>query len=281
MFSVFDTVSAPIYSTAIGRDHGNWQQGVDRLLDAVDLSARLTNVRKILLKPNLVEALAPPITTPVELIESLVAYLKRHAPEREIMVGEGTGSVDYDTWHCFDSLGYTEMAARHNVELVDLNALPSIRLADKRCQRWPEMYLPALLAEVFLLSVPVLKAHSLAGVTLTMKNMMGCAPPAHYQQGGHWGKSSFHDRMQESVFDLNCYRTPDFTLLDATIGMSQAHLWGPHCDPPVGRLAASADPVSIDMYGCELLGKNWRKVGHIARAQTLRDSWEEYELQEI
>ncbi|WP_136798044.1 DUF362 domain-containing protein [Desulfosediminicola ganghwensis] len=281
MYSVRNTICNRVYSTAIARDHGNVQRSVDRLLAETDLADRLKAVTTVLIKPNLVEALEPPITTPVALIEALVCHLRAISPHLEIMVGEGTGSTDYDTYHCFETLGYTGMAAKQGIELVDLNPLPSTRLADKRCRRWPEMYLPKLLDDIFLLSVPVLKAHSLAGVTLTMKNMMGCAPPEHYQQGGHWGKSSFHERMQESVFDLNCYRTPDFTLMDATVGMSQAHLWGPHCDPPVGRIVASADPVSIDMYGCQLLGKDWRQIDHIAMAHVLRDSQEEYELVEV
>ena len=43
----------------------------------------------------------------------------------------------------------------------------------------------------------VLKAHSLAGVTPTMKNMMGLPPPAHYQQGGYWKKASFDETIQK------------------------------------------------------------------------------------
>ena len=99
------------------------------------------------------------------------------------------------------------------------------------------MYLPELLFNSFLISVPVLKAHSLAEVTLTMKNMLGCAPPHHYQCGGRWKKSAFHEQIQEAVLDLNRYRTPDFTVLDATVGMSEAHVWGAHCQPPCQRLA--------------------------------------------
>ena len=117
--------------------------------------------------------------------------------------------------------------------------------------------------ECFLLSVPVLKAHSLAGVTLTMKNMMGLVPPSHYREGNSWKKSAFHNQIQKAVADLNRYRTPDFTLLDATIGMAQAHLWGPTCDPPVNRLSASFDPVSIDAHGTNLLKKDWRNINHI------------------
>ena len=161
---------------------------------------------------------------------------------------------------------------------MDLNCEPLTHLSNPRCTRWPEMFLPEILFESFLISVPVLKAHSLAGVTLSMKNMMGCAPPAHYQGGGGWGKASFHSRIQEAVFDLNRYRTPDFTLLDASVGMAQAHLWGPTCEPPVGLLAASDDPVALDAYGCALLQRDWRQIGHISRAHGVLGSAESYNL---
>ena len=223
-----------------------WQEGVEKLCGAADLAGAISNGRTVLIKPNLVEALAPPITTPVALVEAIVRFLQERVPAARLIVGEGCGSTDYTTSHCFDLLGYQEMAARLHIELLDLNPLASVEKANPDCRRWPRMYLPALLDEVFLISVPVLKAHSLSRVTLTMKNMMGCAPPAHYQHGGHWGKSAFHENIQEAVLDLNRYRTPDFTLLDATIGMARAHLWGPQCDPPVGRLASGWDPVGID-----------------------------------
>ncbi len=79
------------------------------------------------------------------------------------------------------------------------------------------MYLPQIAMDSFLISVPVLKAHTLAGVTLGLKNMMGLLPPTKYCAGG-WGKSSFHEDVHGSVADLNRYRAPDFTLLDATCG---------------------------------------------------------------
>ena len=98
-----------------------------------------------------------------------------------------------------------------------------------------------------------------------MKNMMGVAPPEHYNAGS-WKKSAFHARMQESVFDLNRYRTPDFTVLDATVGMSEAHLWGPACDPAPELVAVSRDPVAIDAFGTEILKKNWKHIDHIRNA---------------
>jgi len=248
------------------------KQSLPKLLDATGLVDSIDSSRTILLKPNLVEALQPPITTPVYLIELLINYLRERKENIRILIGEGTGSLDYDTHYPFQVLGYTELATRKDIQLIDLNEEPLTRKEQSDCTRWPVMHLPALLDDVFLLSVPVLKAHTLAKVTLTMKNMMGCAPPSHFRGNGCWGKSAFHEKINEAIFDLNRYRTPDFTLLDAAIGMQQAHLWGKHCEPPVNTLAASADPVAIDAYGASLLKKDWQNIKYIQLADTVLGS---------
>ena len=244
----------------------SWQKSVPRLLDAAGLLKRLNSAKRIIIKPNLVEPQPPPITTPVELVAALVAHIHSSCPGLEIIIGEGCGSSSNNTWQIFEALGYNRLAELPHVTLMDLNEAPLIHLQNSNYSRWPQMYLPQIVFESFLISVPVLKAHSLAGVTLTMKNMIGLAPPAHFQQGGHWKKAAFHQNIQEAVFDLNRYRTPDFTLLDATIGMQEAHLWGPTCDPPPHRLAAGYDPVAIDSYGCRLLGIKWNAIGHLSMA---------------
>ena len=192
----------------------------------------------------------------------LVKYL-RTITDARIIIGEGCGALDYETWQAYDELGYTIQAKKLQVELLDLNSEELVHLSKNDCKRWPEIYLPHIALESFLLSVPVLKAHSLSGVTLTMKNMMGLAPPSHYQRGNSWKKSAFHRRIQEAIADLNRYRTPDFTLLDATVGMPKAHLWGPPCNPPINQLVAAYDPVSIDAYGTGLLHRKWQEIDHI------------------
>jgi len=244
----------------------DWRQDIPVLLDAAHLPEALQGQKRILIKPNLVEPLPPPITTPFLSVASLIEYLKEKAPSCEIVIAEGCGSKDYDTIRSFEELGYVELAARYDVELLDLNYAELVSISNPQCLRWPQMHLPKIVFDSFLISVPVLKAHSLAGVTLTMKNMMGLAPPAHYQQGGHWKKAAFHDGIQEAVYDLNRYRTPDFTLLDATVGMCEAHLWGATCDPSPNLLVAGFDPVAVDSFATGLLGRDWRQIGHIQMA---------------
>ncbi len=240
----------------------DWQQSLPSLLDAAELGVRLADAERILIKPNLVQTAPPPITTPVELVSVLVDYLRRvtHLP---ITIGDGTGSLQYDTELPFEKLGYRQLAGEKEVELLDLNKAETERRVNPTLQRFPEIHLPKIAFTSFLISIPMLKAHTQAGVTLTMKNMIGMAPPAHYHKQGFWKKAAFHHRIQEAIADLNRYRTPDFTILDATIGMPEAHIRGPSCVPPVNRLATSWDPVAIDAYGTALLKKEWRKIGHI------------------
>lgn len=255
----------------------HWRQTAD-LLEAAGLVAALTRRERLLIKPNLVADQPPPMTTPVALVREIVLYLQAQRPGLEIIVADGCGSLKYDTWHVLRRQGYQQLADDTGITLLDLNHQPLRRLTNPACRRWPEMYLPELLFDAFLLSVPVLKAHSMAGVTLTMKNMMGAAPPRHYQQNGHWQKAAFHDDIQEAIFDLNRYRTPDFTVLDATVGMPEAHLWGPVCEPPIAKLAASFDPVAMDAYGAGLLGRDWHDIGHIAMAHGVLGQAEPLEI---
>ena len=162
----------------------DWKTSVAKLLGAAQLDVALKALKKhVLIKPNLVEASPPPITTPVSLVSEIIDYIRSKNPSLEIIVGEGCGSIDYDTPVPFKQLGYLDMAYGKQVKLLDLNCEKTVRLAKKECGRWPEMHLPEIVMESFLLSVPVLKAHSLADVTLTMKNMMCTVPPKHSNAG--------------------------------------------------------------------------------------------------
>lgn len=270
-----------IKNTVFSTEFDCWKTSVSLLLEASDFKLRAQKHKTILIKPNLVEALPPPVTTPVRLVRELISYIKKELPETRIIVGEGTGAKEYETSHCFEVLGYAKLADEMKFELLDLNLEPQIHKSNSACTRWPAMYLPAILDEVFLLSVPVLKVHTLADVTLTMKNMMGFPPPSHYQRGGYWKKSSFHHDIHHAIFDLNRYRTPDYTLLDATVGMIESHLWGATSNPPVNVLAAGKDPVAIDAYGSQLLGLAWQNIEYLAMADGQLGTASAYTVEQI
>ncbi|MGI6461703.1 MAG: DUF362 domain-containing protein [Candidatus Hydrogenedentales bacterium] len=239
---------------------------IPRALDAIEAGALLASGQRVVLKPNLVNHSPHPITTPPACIEALIDYIRRYSAA-EIVVAEGSG--DGNTRRAFRELGYEAMASRKGAELIDLDAQPFERLTNPRMRLLKEFYLPRTVLDCLLISVPVLKAHSMAKVTLAMKNLFGIAPARVYS-GSAYKKARLHgqnnDELQRYIFELNQYRKPDLSVIDATIGMANAHLWGPHCDPPVNKILASADPVAIDARGAELLGLDWRGIDHIRMA---------------
>jgi len=243
----------------------SYGQTLHDTLDNIESRLPLSLQQCILIKPNLVNASPPPITLPMEAVEALIKYIRSFS-DAHIIIGEGTGEKHLETDEIFRIHGYDKLAQKYDIELLDLNHAPLRKLCNPACRVFPEMYLPEILFNAFLISFAVLKAHSLSDVTLSMKNLIGCAPPAHYQQGGFWKKSAFHARMHESILDLNRYRKPDLALIDASVGMAEYHLGGPTCNPPVNKFIAGFDPVAVDAAGASLLGFDWRKIEHIAAA---------------
>ncbi len=61
------------------------------------------------------------------------------------------------------------MAQAKGVQLLDLNHAPVKKLVRSDCQVFPSMQLPEILFDSFVISLAMLKAHSLAEVTLSMK----------------------------------------------------------------------------------------------------------------
>jgi uncharacterized protein (DUF362 family) len=243
----------------------SYDETVPVLLETIGAPAVLARQSRILIKPNLVNDAPPPVTLPVDACAALVRAC-RNWSKAEIIVAEGTGDRHRTTEEIFRIHGYDRLARSEGVKLVDLNEAELVELRDPRCRVLPTFMMPRLVMDSFLLSAAVLKGHTLAKVTLSMKNMIGVAPPAYYQCGGHWKKSAFHHRMQTSVFELNCYRKPDLAFIDASRGLAEYHLGGPLCDPPVKKLVAGFDPVAVDAVGAELLGIDWKRVGHIRKA---------------
>ena len=248
-------------------DFCSYEKSVPALMELLGAARVLSEQKRVVIKPNLVNTSPPPITTSVQLVAAIADYVES-VSNAETVIAEGCGAPLYNTHRPFRKLGYSDLAKSNGIILVDLNHSETMELTDHRCRVFPRFMMPRLVMGSFLISVPVLKKHSLAKVTLTMKNMLCCAPPDHY--GGFiWKKSRFHKNMHRSIFEMNLYRTPDLTILDGSVGLACHHLGGPECSPHVGKLIGGFDPVAVDAYGAELLGMDWRDVEHIRLAHTV------------
>ena len=94
--------------------------------------------------------------------------------------------------------------------------------------------------------------------------MIGLAPPRYYSgQYGTWKKAVFHQKINRSIIDLNRYRSPDFTSMDATVGLADYHLGGRQCDPPANRILAGYDARKVDRTAADLLGLSWKDIPYL------------------
>ncbi len=110
-----------------------------------------------------------------------------------------------------------------------------------------QMYTEALDADV-LINVPILKHHSMARVTIGMKNLMGLL-------GGN--RESIHVHFDRKLADINTVIRPHLTIIDA-FRVLKAH--GPNSGTPqdvvfARQVIAGADPIAVDAYGANLFGE--------------------------
>jgi uncharacterized protein (DUF362 family) len=97
-----------------------------------------------------------------------------------------------------------------------------------------------------LINVPILKHHSLARLTIGMKNLMGVITD----------RSSIHRNMGQRLADLASVIQPDLTIVDAMrMLMANGPTGGDLGDvKEAGTLIASTDLVAIDAYAARFFG---------------------------
>jgi uncharacterized protein (DUF362 family) len=130
----------------------------------------------------------------------------------------------------------------------------------KAIKKWP-IYQDVLNADV-LINVPIPKHHSLAGLTLGMKNVLGVV------SGNNRG--ALHNNINQRLADLATVVRPTLTVVDA-IRILTAH--GPSGGNledvrKLDTIVATTDPVAADAYACTLFGKG-KTVGYVDAAAAM------------
>lgn len=237
-----------------------YRESVEEALNSIGAGQKLPVSGLIIIKPNLTNSSIPPVTTPVEFIEAIFLYCRKHT-EAEIAIGEGTGSGN--TMDVFRRLGYKNLAEKYHIRLIDFNAEKPVLLKNNRALVHKEFYLPEIAINSFIISAPVLKDHIFTKTTISMKNMFGLAPPGYY--GGSWNKSKLHSpSTHKSVFDICMYKPPSLSVVDASVALSGSHLSGSPLK--LGKIIAGFDPVAVDSAGTRMLGHNPEQVEYLVLA---------------
>jgi uncharacterized protein (DUF362 family) len=235
------------------------------LVDTVLVGLRACEVAvrgaRVVLKPNLVEYDPRSVINTHPLLVAAAAEAFRRLDAREVIVAEGPGHRR-DTEHVLVASGLHDSLRDIGAPYVDLNV--------DRVRRTPlqtrftdlgHLYLPrtVLDADLFV-SMPKLKTHHWAGVTLSMKNLFGIVPGSVYG----WPKNPLHwQGIHPSILDLNS-TVPGrrFAIVDGIVGMEGN---GPIQGEArrAGVLVFGEDPVAVDATGARIMGIDPLRVPHL------------------
>jgi uncharacterized protein (DUF362 family) len=222
--------------------------------------------KTLLLKPNLVglDPLGVMNTHPAVIAATRECFLRLGASQ--VFIGDGP-AMDRDTEAIIESVRLRDYAGPSKGVFVDLNVDDVQKVSLKtHASRLSELYLPKTALGVDLLvSMPKMKTHHWAGVTLSLKNMFGVVPGSCYG----WPKNVLHwAGIDRAILDVAAAAMPDFAIVDGIMGMEgNGPIQG--TAKASGVLVFGSDPVAVDGTCCRVMGLLPDRIKYLVRAGTL------------
>src|SRR4030042_3035828 len=213
------------------------------------------NRTKVLVKPNIVGAYSKSkqksITTHPSIVEAVCKFLKKN--ECKIFVGESSFRGTDDA---FIKSGLGKVAKKYG-KLIIFEQQKLIRIKDKKAKVLKKFPVAKLLKEVdYIINLPKMKTHSLAEVTLGIKNLYGLIPGGLKQRLHNKAKGK---KFSEILVDIYQNFPPQLTILDGIIGMEGQ---GPTSGIPkkAGLIIARKNAIELDIAASTIMDFNPREI---------------------
>lgn len=223
--------------------------------------------KSVLLKPNLVEPdrTVPHINTHPALVRA-TAEAFRSLGAREVFVAEGQGHCRDSDW-VLDESGLADVLSEARLEFVDLNHDEVFMTPNTmRFTKLRRFGLPSALKRAdIVVSMPKLKTHHWAGVTLSMKNLFGMMPGVYYG----WPKNVLHHAgIPESILDITATVRPHLAIIDGIVGMEgDGPIMG--TAKTIGAIVMGTNLPAVDATGARLMGIDPWRISYLERASGL------------
>jgi uncharacterized protein (DUF362 family) len=261
------------------RSVANYEQDLSLLMQESLAIFRLpVRDKTVLLKPNLVglDPLGFMNTHPAVIAAARECFLRLGATH--VWIGDGP-AMDRDTEAIVESVRLSEYTGPLAGSFIDLNVDDVARVILKtHASRLKQLYLPKTALGVdFLVSMPKLKTHHWAGVTLSLKNMFGIVPGSCYG----WPKNILHwAGIHRAILDINAAARPDFAIVDGIVGMEgNGPIQGARKACEV--LVFGNDPVAVDATCCRIMGLVPERVKYLSAAGTLLGHVKQDKIQQL
>jgi len=216
----------------------------------------------VYVKPNGIH-FTPHTHTDPAVLEALLAYLRDHGYTRLAVMESCTGGNF--TRLVFKVTGYADICRRYGAEPVYLDEEPTVEvdLRDGTRARVPRRLHDEIIqrGDSFYLSLPKLKTHSMATVTLGVKNQQ--AFPIDADRMKQHSHATLHRRLA-ALYDLT---RPDFCIIEGLTATAHGHfpitaLLDEYL-VPMDVLIGGPDTLAVDVVGARVLGYSLEEVEHL------------------
>lgn len=244
-------------------DNGDIGAAVRLCFDHVVSDELLQGVRKVVIKPNLVNS-SPAntgVTTDLRIVSSLIELLVQRGVER-LFVGE---SSLINTQQVLEALGVFQLE-RLGASVVNFDRGEWVEIASPTPMVLEQFRLAKAVYECDLfISVAKMKTHCETKATLSIKNVLGSISP--YDR--HIGHKTDINRAIVEAFAYLKTNKKFLSFIDAIYALEGRG--GPTLGRPVRMdlIVASEDAVAADATCVELMGYDVNKVEHILLADKL------------
>jgi len=215
------------------------------------------------IKPNGIH-FTPHTHTAPRLLEALLAYLRDHG-YRRLAVMENCTNGNF-TRLVFRISGYARICRRYGARPVYLDEGPTTEVILEG-EHTPTR-IPRLLHEQIVnrgqnlyLSLPKLKTHSMAQVTLGVKNQQAFPVDAERMERHN------HETLHRRLAALYHLTRPDFCIVEGLTATAHGHFPATalleECVVPMEILVGGADTLAVDVVAARALGYDLHEVEHL------------------
>ncbi len=215
----------------------------------------------IFLKPNLnanMNALTGN-TTDLRLLAAIIEEIKGRG-YKNVTIGEGTNSGYYrHNISVISRLKVDALASHYGVKVVDLNYAKPHEIEFAKGIK--ASVAKDIVEADFLINIPKLKTHFEAGMSVCLKNLMGCLI-------GQENKKKTHKSLARNILHINEYVKPNLHIVDGLIAMEGL---GPTRGVPVkmSLIIAGTDPYLIDLLCARVAKFDYKRVATLRTAEEL------------